>query len=181
MDGTFPGRNEQASPQWYLIKTKPRAEELVQNNLRRYQINSYLPRLFTPGKGNSTLKSASLFPGYIFFQLEHTSPYWNYVRWAPGVSYILHDDAGATPLPDSLVEEIARREEYRRKTVLADLARPFEANERLQITSGPFAGLAVVFDQPLTAQGRVQVLVQILGRLTRIALEKDLLQRMSHF
>jgi transcriptional antiterminator RfaH len=172
-----PAKHLPAASEWYLIKTKSRGEELAVNSLDRYEIISYLPRLFTRGSGASrnTLKSVPLFPGYLFFQLETTSSYWKYIRWAPGVDYILQDAEGVTSLPDSIIQEILLRQELRRKAVLSEIERAFKPAEKVQITSGPLAGLEAIFERPLSASDRVQVLIQILGRATSVTLEKNAL------
>jgi transcriptional antiterminator RfaH len=166
-----------SSGSWHLIKTKTHAEELAQNSLRQHQITAYLPRLLTGKAKSAELKAVPLFPGYLFFQLAPSSRYWSYVRWAPGVSYVLSDDYGPITLPENLIQEIAFREEQKRNITLLHSKRPFEPGERLEVVSGPFTGLEAVFERPLSANNRVQVLVQILGRLTRVSLESGAVKR----
>lgn len=176
---TYPaaGTTTQDMPLWYLIHTKPHAEELVQHNLKQHRINNYLPKLLTRRVGRRTLTEAPLFPGYIFFQLESTSRYWAYLRWMPGVAYLLTDELGPVSLPPDLVTEIAEREARKRHETVEKLTRPFDLNEPLQLISGPLAGLDAVFDRPLSSAGRVQVLINLLGRQTRVTVEASALRR----
>src|SRR5690242_4946629 len=112
---------------WYLLKTKTQAEELALNSLKHHQIPAYLPKLLTNRAKSQELKEVPLFPGYLFFQLPKDSRYWPYVRWAPGVSYVLCDDYGPISLPENLIREIASREVRKHQTILTQLSRPFEA------------------------------------------------------
>lgn len=162
---------------WYLLKTKTQAEELALNSLKHYQITAYLPKLLTSRAKSQELKEVPLFPGYLFFQLPKDSRYWPYVRWAPGVSYILSDEYSPISLPEELVREIASREVHKHRAILTQLSQPFAPGENLEVVSGPFAGLEAVFEQVLSASCRVQVLIQILGRLTRVNLESGAVKR----
>jgi transcriptional antiterminator RfaH len=165
--------------EWYVIRTKPRAEELARNALAQYDICCYLPKLFARQPKTRTPKVSPLFPGYLFFQLDKTSRYWSYVRWAPGVSYVLSEDQGPLAVPGSLIEEIASREEKRRQEVTANLTQPFRPAEPVQVLTGPLAGLDAVFNRELSPNGRVQILVQLLGRLTAVDLDVALLERVN--
>ena len=48
---------------WYLVKTKPRMEEIAEINLKNQSIEYFLPR-FTCGKREGKV----IFPGYIFIR-----------------------------------------------------------------------------------------------------------------
>lgn len=177
-DSGYPANDPKAnSGSWHLLKTKTHAEELAQHSLWQYQITAYLPRLLIGKARSPELKTVPLFPGYLFFQLAPSSRYWPYVRWAHGVSYILSDDYGPIALPEDLIQEIAFREEQKCNLTILNLKRPFEPGETLEVVSGPFAGLQAVFESPLSANNRIQVLVQILGRLTRVSLESGAVKR----
>jgi transcriptional antiterminator RfaH len=166
-------------PEWYILKTKPKAEELVKNAFKQYSIESYLPLVYTRNPGRKSLKTAPLFPGYVFFQLELESNYWAFIRWAPGVSYVLNDGDHPTALPVSVIEEIKTREAQNRLQKLngpGDMGQ-FNKNEPLKIISGPLAGLEAVFEGSLSSRQRVKVLVRLLGRLTSINVGLENLER----
>jgi transcriptional antiterminator RfaH len=164
---------------WYLVHTKPRAEYISQNSLLVKGVNTYLPRLYTRKKGNVEINSTPLFPGYLFFHLDLGSELWGYIRWAPGISYVLKNEAGPVMVPDELVENIKVRESQHWNKLLSDMIRPLRKDDSVRITDGPFSGLEAVFEKPLSASGRVQVLIEILGQTTRVSLNSNSLARID--
>ncbi len=166
-----------AEPAWYVLKTKPNAEELVKNTFNQYSIEVYLPRLYLAKSSRKNLKTAPLFPGYLFFRLEMESKYWTFTRWAPGVSYVLNDGSVPTTIPTGVIEEIKFREEEHRLQKINGINKAgFNKNDLIKIVSGPLAGLEAVFEGSVSSNQRVQVLVQILGRLTSIRVPQEALE-----
>jgi transcriptional antiterminator RfaH len=179
MDSKILGDNTPTISQWYLLKTKPRSEIMAQNALADYEIKTYLPRLVSRKKGKAELEATPLFPGYLFFQLDYESRLWGYIQWARGVSYVLKGESGPMSLPAELIDEIRLREGRNAQKVQDSFIRPYESNEPLKIVAGPFAGIDAVFESHLSASGRVQVLIQIVGRLTRVVLDSASLMRVN--
>lgn len=144
--------------EWYVLRTKQHAERQVAHVLESRGIITFLPllrrRLVEP-----------LFPCYLFLNIDCSTDEYLRSRSAPGVSYILSSDGVPAPVPAELVEEIRRRVD--RENTLPPAAR-FAQGDRVVVTSGPFRGLEAIFDRAMTPQGRCQVLLQILGRLTRV-------------
>ncbi len=164
---------------WYLLKTKPRLEETTHTVLTQRGIEVYLPQLLNRSKPRRELKPTPLFPGYLFFRLEANSNYWAYLRWATGVSYVLHDDSGPLVVPAELVETIRQRQTQNYQHVYEAASRPFEAGEKLKIVNGPLKGLEAVFEGRLSPAGRCHVLIEMLGQLARVQLKKDDLERIG--
>lgn len=162
---------------WYVLKTKPHSEEIAVAALKQSGIEVYLPQLHASATRSRKPRPQPLFPGYLFFWLEPDSRYWSYVRWANGVAYLLTDDGGPIPLPAELIGEIQRGELYHWNRVEERTMRPFERGEKLEIVSGPFKGLEAIFDREMSAAGRCQVLINILGRLSIVRLGKGALER----
>ena len=78
-------------------------------------------------------------------------------------------DGEPTPVADEVIGAIQER--------VKDLGfvRPglrFAANDRVLIRHGPLSGLEAVFDRPLSGSGRVQVLVQMLQRQSRVQIDE---------
>jgi len=158
---------------WYVVRSKDRSESRVVRELARKAVATFLPlteitRRFR-GRRRSNLEP--LFPGYLFVRLESIAGnpgVWDAVRWTPGVRAILGGDGIPDPVPDHVVEAIQER--------VRDLGfvRPkldFASRDRVIIRHGPFAGLEAVFDRGLSPSGRVQVLMKLLGRESRVQID----------
>ncbi len=165
---------------WYVLKTKPRAERLVADGLASHAFVTYLPLVpqsVSPWRNPRRVGGADpLFPGYVFAQLDVTSPLWIRARSYPGVSYILNQDGKPVPLPSAVVDTIRERTErsWSRAKVGAS---PFQQGERVRIVDGPLAGLEAIFDRRLSGRERCQVLLTLVHRLVPAALPYAALEK----
>jgi transcription antitermination factor NusG len=111
-----------------------------------------------------------LFPGYLFARIDVTAGAWLAARSAPGILYFLGGDDAPTPIPDALVDEIARRAAGGH----AQRQQPsFVPGQPVVIRRGPFTGLEAIFDGCQMARGRVRVLLEIVQRLVPVVLDVD--------
>lgn len=148
--------------EWYVLKTKPRAERQVSALLGMRTAEHYLPLIRSARNHN---RMEPLFPGYLFCHVEIPSVQWVEVRSLPGISYVLNAQGMALPVPPDLVESIRLRAELEGKS-----PRPcrFAPGERVEIVSGPFQGLEAAFDRRLSPSGRSRVFVNLLARLVPV-------------
>ncbi len=142
--------------QWYVVRTKSRKEEHAEHELERRGVAVFLPRVLEPGRAPDEV--APLFPGYLFVHVELAAQYYRVV-WTPGVRHFVAFGAVPTPVPEEVVRLI------RARAGAAGVIRPetaLRAGDRVQIRSGPLAGLVAVIQRPCSAPGRVQVLLDFL-------------------
>ncbi|GBD10431.1 Transcription termination/antitermination protein NusG [bacterium HR23] len=158
------------SLRWYVLKTKPRSEDLVLEVLARWGVECYAPRIVRPTGSRST---EYLFPGYVFVRLVHDSRLWPMVRWAPGVAYFVGPEREAVPVDDALIAHIRQRTEEWNN---GGYRRALQPGEEVQVTEGPFAGLDAVFQRYLPARLRCQVLLRFLNRWVRVEIPASALR-----
>jgi transcriptional antiterminator RfaH len=155
---------------WYVVRAKPRAEALAAANLRVKNIEVYLPRLasgIARGGGSALRAPEPLFPGYLFARLVLARDY-HVTAWTPGVANLLCVGEGQpAAIDDAVVESLRSRADG------GEILKPRPAlrvGARVEIRNGPFAGLLAVIDRPCTAAGRIQILLDLLRRQTRLDL-----------
>lgn len=155
---------------WYVVRTKPRAEAVAAANLRVKRIEVYLPRLatgFAPASTGHPQATEPLFPGYLFARLDLAREY-HLAAWTPGVANLLCVGEGLpAPIDDAVVESLRSRADG------GEILRPrreLRIGARVEIRNGPFAGLLAIIDRPCSAAGRVQILLDLLRRQTRLDL-----------
>lgn len=56
-------------------------------------------------------------------------------------------------------------------------ARTYKPGERVKIKEGPLSGLEAVFEREMKGNERVAVLLEILGRQTRLVLSEEMIGR----
>lgn len=157
---------------WYVVQAKRYCEERVCTHLARRRISAFLPfiEVIRRHRVRRVRALEPLFPGYLFVHLDPTDHReWSAVCWSPGVRRILSIAETPVPVPDEIIEVIQQR--------VRDLGfvRPgfrFAAGSRVRIRRGPLAGLEAVFARPLSRQGRVRVLVELLGGRRGVELDE---------
>jgi transcriptional antiterminator RfaH len=155
------------NPAWYVVRSKPRAETFAEANLRSKAIEVFLPRLVQRFVGEAGRTVEPLFPGYLFAHLSLDTQFL-VASWTPGVAHLLSGpDGRPAELDESVVDSL--RERARDGDVLE--ARPaLRTGDPVEIRSGPFAGLLAVIDRPRSGGGRIQILLEVLRRQTRVDL-----------
>lgn len=154
---------------WFVVRTKPRAEAFAAANLRSKQLEVFLPRI-THGfavRSVGARPPEPLFPGYLFTRLDLAAQY-HLAAWTPGVARFLSlGEDHPTAIDDDVVDALRDRAEE------GDLLRPqplMRRGDPVEIRTGPFAGLLAIIDRPCSGAGRVQILLDLLRRQTRLEL-----------
>jgi transcriptional antiterminator RfaH len=146
---------------WYVVQTKPGNEDRVQNNLQRQEIENFLPRLGTYEyrQGTMVQRIKPLFPNYLFAKF-HLGLHYYKVKWTRGVNRILGNGGGPVPISGQVISMI------REKVGENDLIRledGLKEGDVIQVTSGPFKDLRGIFQKKMSSQGRVKILLSLIG------------------
>lgn len=161
---------------WYLIHTKPKQEQRALQNLQNQGYECFLPWLSIEKVRRGVLKTVPepLFPRYLFVRLEAglSGQSWGPIRSTLGVSRLVSFGNQPARISDELVDAMRQR-----ALAQASQTQPlFEPGQRLQVTSGAFAGLEVIY-QMTDGDSRVMVLIEILSKPTRLSLPPTQLRR----
>jgi len=149
---------------WYVARTNPRAEFLVQDQLENKGFEYFLPVVSTlsprPGRAD-----APLFPSYLFLRYDVESPESTSIRTIPGLTGLVNFDGVTPAVPDEVIGSL-------RQTVAdmnegGGLTSKFWPGEQVWIRWGPgdTEDLAKVVSDTKSPRGRGQVLIEFLGRL----------------
>jgi transcriptional antiterminator RfaH len=163
---------------WYVLHVKRYEEHRVVLRLATKAIPTFLPlaeSLRRDGRGAGA-RLEPLFPGYLFVQLEalELNPgNWHTARWTPGVRRILGTEDTPVPMPPDAMETI---EAQVRELGFVRPGARFATGARVRLRSGPLAGLEAIFDRPISREGRVLVLLELLGQLGRAEVDEARLE-----
>lgn len=171
MDHAAPQRQDavtsglQSLLRWFLIFTKPGCEELAQQNLRQQGFRVYHPRLARPAlrRGRWIERIVSLFPRYLFVQLDVARQSLAPIRSTTGVASIVRFGVDVTVVHDSIVEGLMRRADPGSGLHRLATANVFEPGAPVSIVAGAFEGLDGIFERD-AGNERVVVLLRLLGR-----------------
>ena len=163
--------NVQSGVRWYAIQTKGNKEREVHKRLCDLKLEVFLPWLRARRRIGSKFHwvNVPLFPGYLFCRLDmETSG--KAARYSPGVKDFLKFGSEIVEVSSSIIDALRER--------CPDGVAQFEAlalspGQSVKITEGPFAGLEAVFEKKMKGSDRVAVLLDILGRQTRLILPTE--------
>jgi transcriptional antiterminator RfaH len=166
-------RSEVDGRRWFALYTKPHKEYMVQGLLRSHDVETYLPEIAVAVRRRDRRDKKPFFPHYLFARLDPYSDQMAKVRWTPGLRRIVSAGGQPVPIPNEVVAHIRHRLE----TMVEETPpAPFRQGEIVHVTRGPFEGLDAMFDRALSPQGRVRVLLELMGRLVAAELDvEDLL------
>lgn len=156
---------------WFLILTKPAGESTAKRHLERQGYRVYYPRLLHPvlRRGRWIDQLISLFPRYLFVQLDPTSQSLAPVRSTTGVANVVRFGTQAAVVPAVLVDELMCRADPETGLHRLGCKRILERGGAVRIVGGAFEGMEGIFDRD-DADERVVVLLNILSQNTPVRL-----------
>ncbi|HEY7231045.1 MAG TPA: transcriptional activator RfaH [Pseudolabrys sp.] len=158
---------------WYVVHTQCRAENQAAKQLEKQGYQVFCPRYRRTVRHSRKTKSvlAPLFPNYLFVRLDISRDRWRSINGTRGVVRLLMQGEAPQPVPDDVMNGL-------RAQTRTDGTFEWTANLKVggpvRIVNGPFAEFLGTL-QSLNAAGRVQVLLNLLGRSVSVALRSECL------
>jgi transcription antitermination factor NusG len=164
-----------AETRWYCVKTQPKRENVAYGQLVTLpDVSAFFPRVRyrrDTARGQRMVVEA-LFPGYVFAQFSPARLI-RAVRYARGVSYIVKQGRDFAPVPESIIHALRS---LAATQVLELPPEPWKLGEQVRVIAGIFRGTTGTVAGLLPARQRVHVLLELLGRESRIELPLDNLE-----
>jgi len=156
------------------VQSLARSEAKAEFHLAAQNYRVYWPWSTKTVRHARQLRSvkAAVFPGYMFVILDTDHDQWRSINGTFGVARIVAVHDRPSPVPDGLVEAMFERTDMNGET---HLSYPFSPGQSVRVTTGPFSQLIGTLDR-LDANGRVSVLLQIMGGTVPVQLMGDNLE-----
>jgi len=164
---------------WLTLCTKQNMERHVEEFLSSQGVEAYLPQAEQYIVRRRRKERVPFFPGYLFAWVEPTSPKYMALTWTPGLKGIVRFDGRVAYVPDEIVAEIKQRLYNLTSSGYFDRRCPYQPGDRVRIRAGPFQGFDAIFDRGLSRQGRVRVLLELLGRLTGCEVDLNWIEKIG--
>jgi transcriptional antiterminator RfaH len=148
------------SKRWYVVYSKPHAEEYAQFHFRLKGVEYFFPQLLLPGTRRKANRVVPLFPNYMFVRICLSEDY-HHVIWSPGVKYLVGFGGDPVPVDDKVVEFLMQQANP--NGIITARAK-LEVGQEVMICGGPFTGLVGIIREPPDAKGRVKLLLNLLRR-----------------
>ena len=160
---------------WYAIQSKVNREKDVERRLKDLGLEVFLPWMRARRRIGSRFHSvlAPLFPGYIFCRLDMVLS-GKAARYSPGVKDFLTFGSRVAEVGEEIIQALRERCPDGVAEIDPVSAKPGDV---VRINEGPFSGLEAIFEQKLKGSERVAVLLEILGRETRVVLPREIIAK----
>ena len=167
----FSTSNSPSVLHWFLVFTKPSGEAVAKVNLERQAYRVYHPRLLHPSlyRGRWVDRIVSLFPRYLFIQMDMVQQSLAPVRSTLGVANVVRFGAQSTIVPDSIVAGLMGRADPESGLHRLNRSKVFEPGARVNVIAGAFEGLDGIFERDSGSE-RVVVLLGLLGQVTPVTI-----------
>jgi transcriptional antiterminator RfaH len=164
------GATKDSSAEWYLAAAKPKQEIRAVEHLKNQGIECYCPLIQVERllRGKKIIKQEALFSGYLFIYLSTQDPNWHKVRSTRGIRDWVRFAGNVAKCPAELVEQLIDIDNSSQNRVINRI----EPGESVRILSGPFAGLAAVFEKE-DGERRAMILVEFLGKTNRVIVDNQ--------
>jgi transcriptional antiterminator RfaH len=159
---------------WYLAQLKPNSARIAERNLTRQGFRTFLPRHHETRRGSGKFATAlkPLFPGYVFVAFDPMRGPWRAINATYGVSRLVCTGNVPQAVPDEIVSGLLARCD---EAGVFDPASPFKPGDQVRIGAGPFLDFVASVEE-MESDRRVWVLLELMGRQTRMALDPVVLR-----
>jgi transcription elongation factor/antiterminator RfaH len=156
---------------WYLAMTRPCSELIAEKHLNRQGYVTFLPRHTKSVRHARRVRlvKAPVFPRYIFLRLDLGVDRWRNVFSTHGISTLIMAHERPIVVPEGVVETLAERCDGDGCMHFTEHMRP---GQRVRLLGGPFSDALGVLES-LDDRGRVQVLLNIMGRSIKVRLSEE--------
>ena len=151
------------NPSWYCARTKPKHEHIAAGNLQKnLGLEVFHPRLRMERATRRGLLRViePLFPGYVFVRCVLAESGEN-IRHVTGISSLVQFGTRVPAVPEEAIDELRQCFESEEPMSVGDGLRP---GVEVTIAEGAFMGCSAMVVRRLSAQQRVQILLDFLGR-----------------
>lgn len=158
---------------WAAIKTKPGQERLAKYNLQEQGYKAYYPRI----KEGRSPALKPLFPGYIFVLITNRG--WYPIKSTYGVAYIIMRGESPDYIDVRFINQWLASEGKEGFIDLSPPPPPLTPGSRVLIDKGPFKNHIASYIGR-SPKGRIEVLLQILGKDIKFDIEERFLIDPGH-
>jgi transcription elongation factor/antiterminator RfaH len=154
---------------WYVIQTKPQLEDIVKRHLENAEFEVFNPKIKAAvrGKNKTQTRVKSFFPSYVFVHTNFDDAnIFHMIKYTRGVHKIL-GSGKPVAIPAAVVNTI--RERVGEGDVLVQQM-VFSKGDKVRVKAGYLEDLVGILEKPVSAEGRVRLLLEIVGKCVRAEL-----------
>jgi transcriptional antiterminator RfaH len=157
---------------WYVLFTKPHQENRAVENLSAWGVEALAPKL-KAREGTNVLHP--LFPCYVFARFN-PAVMLPKIRFTRGISYVVSFGGIPAIVPDEIIEAICQRMD---NTEVVREMETLRAGDSVVIESGPLREFRGVFEEELSDNERIKILLTTVAYSARVEVSKYDVRRLT--
>ncbi|MBW1939959.1 MAG: UpxY family transcription antiterminator [Deltaproteobacteria bacterium] len=156
---------------WYVLHTKSRFENVVNDGLIKKKIEVFLPKIMVKSKrrDRKLMINVPLFPGYVFVQTDLNPHEHLEILKTAGAVRLLGNRDGSVPVSQEAIDSLKIMVSRNAQVITGNR---FKKGDRVMVLYGPFAGVTGFFIRT-RGQGRVVVNIKVLGQSAAVDVDKE--------
>ena len=162
---------------WYVVRTNPRQESRVHDNLEAWQVESFAPtveeRRYPSNAKKPVYVVKPLFANYVFARFDVNTTL-HKVRYTRGVSHVVTFGGMPTPVDDEIIALIKSRSDERG---VVRIAETFQEGDEVLIKSGPLKTFNGVFVRGTNDAQRVLILLNSVAFQPYLEIDREFLAK----
>lgn len=162
-------------PAWYVLHTKSRFEQVVNEGLLKKSHDVFLPMITVASRRKDRKKMirVPLFPGYIFVKSDlHPHHHLDIVKTVGAVK-LVGDKQGPISVPDETIQSLHIMVASDKPITTGSA---FSRGDRVVVVNGPFTGVTGVFER-YHGTDRIVVYIEALGQFAAVEVDVDDVER----
>lgn len=168
--------------QWFAIQTRVGKENYAREQFERQAFETYLPRILQrcSHAGRVSWQERAFFPGYLFLHLAPDEQRWTTINSTYGAIGAARFGNYYPPVPDAVIHALQTRHDDSGLIALPSSRpeAPFKHGAKVRVIRGPMSDIEAIF-QCMKGKDRILVLMNLLGRKSKVELPVDLVVQSS--
>lgn len=156
---------------WYVLHTKSRFENVVQDGLIKKSFEAFLPKIKVKSKrkDRKLMIQVPLFPGYLFVRTDLNPPQHLEILKTAGVVRFVGNKSGPLSVFEETIKSLRIMVMGGEEIITGNR---FKKGDRIVVINGPFVGITGQFVQ-YRGQGRVVVNIDALGQFAAVSVDEE--------
>ncbi len=163
-------------PAWYVLHTKSRFENVVNDGLFKKSIDVFLPKITVASKRKDRKKMirVPLFPGYVFVRTDLEPNHHLEIVKTVGAVKLVGNRQGPVSVPDETIDSLK---------IMVATEQPistgyqFQKGDRVMVIDGPLAGVTGIFER-YGRSGRIVVHIEALAQFAAVEVDIDQVEKL---
>lgn len=165
---------------WYAIHTHPRQESRAEQNLQRWNVETFNPLLKKQKKENPWSSSPvyevrPLFSRYIFARFN-VGKMLHKINFTRGIHSVVSFGGDPAPIEDGIIELIRAAQQ---DDGYIQLGAKLKAGDKVVIKNGPFKNFQGIFERRMNDSERVMILLDTISFQGHISIDRELVEKID--